>query len=184
MEIKHTPIEGLLEIVPKVYGDSRGWFLELFKEPALSEFVDLPQFPQDNLSYSQKGVVRGLHLQLPPCQQAKLVSVIQGKVLDIVVDLRKNSKTFGESYSTVLDSESHKLLFVPEGFAHGFSAQEDSLFHYKCSSVYNPNYETGIRWDDPELNLDWRVADPILSDKDRQLPLLKDLLAKSVISHE
>lgn len=182
MEIKTTPIEGLLEITPAVYNDNRGWFLELYKNPIFKEINPDLEFVQDNLSFSQKGVIRGLHLQLPPFQQAKLVSVIQGKVLDIVVDLRKGSKTFGHTFSCLLDSKNHKMLFVPEGFAHGFSALEDSLFLYKCTSIYSPGHETGIRWDDPELKLDWQISEPILSDKDRSLPPLQELLIKSVIS--
>lgn len=182
MEITTTPIKGLLEITPKIFKDNRGWFMELFKNPGFVEIDPNINFVQDNLSFSQKGVIRGLHLQLPPFQQAKIVTVLQGRVLDIVVDLRSGSSTFGKSYSCELHSHNHKMLYVPEGFAHGFSALEDSTFYYKCSSVYNPKFETGIRWNDPKLNLDWQISDPILSDKDQQLPTLEELLIKSVIS--
>ncbi|HCM78003.1 MAG TPA: dTDP-4-dehydrorhamnose 3,5-epimerase [Cytophagales bacterium] len=182
MEIKSTPISGLFEITPKVYPDQRGWFYELYKEAAFSEIADSVKFLQENLSFSKKGVLRGLHLQLDPFRQAKLVTVITGKVLDVVVDLRPGSKTFGQVHKCLLDGSSHKSLFVPEGFAHGFSTLEDTHFYYKCSSLYNPKYETGIRWDDPQLKIDWQVSDPILSDKDKLLPTLEELLIKSVIS--
>ena len=183
MEIITTPIEGLLEIKPKVYTDRRGWFLEVFKQPSFQGITQL-NFVQDNLSFSQKGVLRGLHLQLQPFQQAKLVVVLQGEVCDIVVDLRKGSPTFGKSHSCILDSKTHRMLYVPEGFAHGFSALQDSLFLYKCTSVYSPAHETGIRWDDPHLGLDWQITNPILSDKDQELPTFQELLIKSVISPE
>jgi len=182
MQVKTTPIPGLLEITPKVFDDDRGWFLEMYKDQAFDEIGDSTKFVQENLSFSAKGVLRGLHLQLFPFQQAKVVAVIQGKVLDVVVDLRKGSPTFGEFYRCVLDGASHRMLYIPEGFAHGFSALEDSYFFYKCSSVYSPSHETGIRWDDTDLKIDWLLSNPILSEKDRHLPSLKELLIKSVIS--
>lgn len=181
MEIKPTPIIGLFEITPKVFPDSRGWFYELYKEAAFAA-IDPTAFVQENLSFSKKGVIRGLHLQLSPFRQAKIVTVIKGKVLDVVVDLRSGSSTFGDVYKCILDGERHNMLMVPEGFAHGFSALEDSYFFYKCSSVYNPPSETGIRWDDAQLKIDWQVSNPILSEKDKHLPSLEDLLIKSVIS--
>lgn len=182
MEINSTPISGLLELTPKVHLDQRGWFLEIFKEPSFQELSSSIKYVQDNLSYSAKGVIRGLHLQLHPFQQAKVVTVIQGKVLDVVVDLRKGSSTFGKVYSCELSSNNHKLLVIPEGFAHGFSALEDSYFFYKCSSVYSPQHETGIRWDDQQLKVDWQINMPVLSEKDQGLPTLDELLIKSVIS--
>ena len=182
MEVKSTGIEGLYEIIPSVYEDSRGWFQEFYKTTNQKDFGLSNLLVQDNLSFSKKGVVRGLHLQLEPFAQAKLVAVLQGKVLDVVVDLRKESATFGKTYSIVLDSEKHNMLMIPEGFAHGFSALADSLFFYKCSNLYNANFETGIVWNDPQLNIDWQIEHPVLSEKDRQLPLLKDLLGKSLIS--
>lgn len=184
MQIKSTPISGLFEITPKQFSDQRGWFLELFKQINLSEISPNTNYVQDNLSFSKKGVLRGLHLQLDPFQQGKIVTVIQGKVLDVIVDLRKSSTTFGKVYTCVLNSEEHKLLVIPEGFAHGFSALEDSYFFYKCSSIYSPNHETGIRWNDPKLNIDWKLTNPILSEKDEHLPTLDELLIKSVISPE
>ena len=182
MQIKSTPISGLFEITPKKFSDPRGWFLELYKDSIFSEIDPNLKFVQENLSYSHKGVVRGLHLQLAPFQQAKLVTVIHGKVLDLVVDLRTGSPTFGQVYKCVLDSNNYKTLWIPEGFAHGFSALEDSYFFYKCSSVYSPDYETGIRWNDADLNIDWQISNPILSEKDKHLPSLDDLMIKSVIS--
>lgn len=172
----------MLELTPKVHSDPRGWFLEIFKEPTFKEINSTIKYVQDNLSYSAKGIVRGLHLQLKPFEQAKVVTVIHGKVLDVVVDLRKGSSTFGNVYSCELSSSNRKILFIPEGFAHGFSALEDSYFFYKCSSVYSPQHETGIRWDDPQLKIDWRINEPVLSVKDQGLPTLDELLIKSVIS--
>lgn len=182
MEIKPTPIAGLVEIFSPPFQDERGWFMEIYKQGAYSKICPNIKFVQDNLSFSRKGVIRGLHLQLSPFQQAKLVMVIKGSVLDVVVDLRKGSATFGQSYSCQLDDKRHNMLLVPEGFAHGFSALEDSWFYYKCSSEYNPNHETGICWNDPILNIDWKSASPVLSAKDQHLPTLEELLIKSVIS--
>ena len=182
MEIKTTGIDGLLEVYPKVYHDDRGLFVEVFT-PALKAKLGLPlAFVQDNLSFSKKNVVRGLHLQLPPFAQAKLISVIKGSVLDVAVDLRKNSPTFGKSYSVVLDDEKHNMLVIPEGFAHGFAALADSYFFYKCSSAYHPQSETGIIWNDPTLNINWGINSPVVSQKDLQLPSLEEFIRNSVIS--
>jgi dTDP-4-dehydrorhamnose 3,5-epimerase len=182
MQIIKTGIEGLLEIVPEVYHDNRGWFFEFYKqEPFQNQGISY-KFTQENISFSQKGVIRGLHFQLAPWQQAKLVSVLSGKVVDVVVDLRKGSPTFGKTHTCVLDSERHNLLMVPEGFAHGFASLEDSLFLYKSSNVYNRDFESGIRWDDPDLNIQWPLTNPVLSEKDQKLTTLQELLRKSVIS--
>ncbi|MBL7857233.1 MAG: dTDP-4-dehydrorhamnose 3,5-epimerase [Cyclobacteriaceae bacterium] len=182
MEVKQTGIEGLVEIIPDVYPDSRGWFLEFYKESAFHTHGITQRFIQDNQSFTKKGVIRGLHMQLEPYAQAKLVYVISGKVLDVVVDLRRNSKTFGKVFYCELDGEKHNLLFVPEGFAHGFAALEDSIFFYKCSSLYNQQSETGIIWNDKDLKIDWQIENPILSGKDLQLPTFDELLRKSLIS--
>jgi dTDP-4-dehydrorhamnose 3,5-epimerase len=182
MQILKTNMDGLVEIVPQVYQDNRGWFLEFYKEKPFHELGIVDKFTQENISFSKKGVVRGMHFQLPPWQQAKLVSVLQGKVLDVVVDLRKNSPTFGQHHTVVLDSEKHNLLMVPEGFAHGFAALEDSLFLYKNSNTYNRDFECGVLWNDPQLNIKWPFTNPILSEKDEKLPLLEELLRKSLIS--
>jgi dTDP-4-dehydrorhamnose 3,5-epimerase len=181
MEIKTTGFDGLVEIIPTVFSDDRGWFYEFYKEESYRAQNINYRFVQENQSFSKKGVVRGLHMQLAPHSQAKLVTVISGKVLDVVVDLRQKSRTFGQVYYCLLNSENRKLLMIPEGFAHGFAALEDSIFFYKCSCAYNREAEAGIVWNDPDLNIDWRVKDPILSEKDLQLPSLAELLRKSVI---
>lgn len=182
MEVIKTPIEGLIEIIPTVYPDDRGWFYEFYKEDTFHKAGIHYHFPQENQSFSCKGVIRGLHMQLAPYAQAKLVTVITGSVLDVVVDLRAGSPTFGQTWYCLLESRKRNMLMVPEGFAHGFSAQEDSIFFYKCSNVYNKAAEQGIVWNDPQLNIDWRVANPIVSEKDQQLPTLDELIRKSVIS--
>lgn len=156
--------------------------MEMYKQETFSKIQPGIKFVQDNLSFSNKGVIRGLHLQLHPFQQAKLVTVIKGSVLDVVVDLRKGSFSFGQVYSCRLDDKKHNMLLIPEGFAHGFAALEDAWFYYKCSSEYNPACETGICWNDPTLNIDWETLHPVLSAKDQHLPMLEELLIKSVIS--
>jgi dTDP-4-dehydrorhamnose 3,5-epimerase len=182
MQIIKTGIEELLEIVPEVYHDKRGWFLEFYKEEPFHRDGIHYKFTQENISFSQKGVIRGLHFQVAPWQQAKLVSVLSGKVMDVVVDLRKGSPTFGKTHTCLLDSERHNLLMVPEGFAHGFAALEDSLFLYKSSNVYNRDFESGIVWNDPLLNIQWPFENPVLSEKDKMLTTFQELLRKSVIS--
>jgi len=173
-EIKKTPIAGVLEIFPKVFEDERGYFFESFRSDWLEkEGVD-ETWIQDNQSYSQKGTVRGLHFQREPYEQAKLVRVIKGKVLDVVLDLRKGSDTFGFYYSTILDSEKHNLLYIPAGFAHGFSVLEDAIFVYKCSNYYNKNSEGGIIWNDKGLQIDWMVKNPIVSEKDTKWQNLEE----------
>lgn len=182
MQIKSTGIEDLVEIIPTVYHDDRGWFTEMYKEEVFRKHNLHYTFVQENKSYSKKGVIRGLHMQLEPFAQAKLVSVVSGKVLDVVVDLRKGSKTFAKVYYCVLDSVLHNMLMVPAGFAHGFAALEDTIFYYKCTQHYNKASEAGLIWNDPDLNIDWQVAEPIISDKDKQLLTMAELLRKSVIS--
>ena len=182
MQLKETGIDGLVELVPEVYHDARGWFFEFYKESTLRKLGIERNFLQENLSYSKKGVIRGLHFQLPPFAQAKLATVLSGSVLDVVVDLRQGSKTFGEVYECQLDSKRKNMLLVPEGFAHGFAALEDSVFFYKCSNLFNKPSESGILWNDPKLNIQWPVKDPIVSDKDKLLPTFEELLRNSVIS--
>lgn len=183
MEVKETGFEGLLEIIPTIFEDSRGWFFEFYNEDTFSQHNLNYKFVQQNHSFSLKGVIRGLHFQNPPYGQAKLVSILKGKVLDVVVDLRKGSKTFGKVNYCILDSDKRNMLMVPEGFAHGFSALEDSFFAYKCTNIYNREAEGGIVWNDPELNIDWQVERPILSPKDASLPTLTELMRKSLILH-
>lgn len=167
MKVTETGFEGLLDIQPRVFGDDRGYFFESFREDTLADRGIAIDFVQDNQSYSVKGTLRGLHFQKPPFAQAKLVRVITGKVLDVVVDIRPGSPTFGQTYKKVLDASIHNMLLVPAGFAHGFAALEDSIFSYKCSNYYNKESEGGILWNDTQLNIDWEVEDPIISDKDK-----------------
>lgn len=184
MQIIPTPFHGLFEIVPAVFGDDRGWFFEFYRKGNFSAAGIEYEFVQENQSFSKKGVIRGLHFQTGQHAQAKLVSVMHGKVLDVVVDLRPASPTFGKVYYCTLDSERHNMLMVPDGFAHGFSALEDSVFFYKCSKEFNKASEAGIIWNDPELSIDWQVEKPLVSEKDMMLPTLSELLRKSVISRE
>jgi len=182
MQIKTTSFEGLIEIFPDVFADDRGWFYEFYKEETFKKNHLHYTFVQENQSFSKKGVVRGLHFQHPPYAQAKLVTALTGKVLDVVVDLRPTSETFKQTYYCLLESSKRNMLLIPEGFAHGFSALEDSIFFYKCSNVYNRASEAGIRWDDPDLRIEWRVENPIISGKDSELPPLAALLENSLIS--
>lgn len=168
MRIEHTPLEGLLVLRPKVFGDTRGWFLESFNARAFREAtaVDV-DFVQDNESMSQAGVLRGLHYQAAPHAQAKLVRVIRGAVLDVCVDIRAGSPTFGKHFALTLDGEEKAMLYIPAGFAHGFRTLEDgTIFSYKCSAYYHPPSERTIRWNDPALNIDWGIDEPLLSAKD------------------
>ena len=178
MEVIQTPIEGLLVIQPQVFRDARGYFVETYNEQRYREAGITAQFVQDNQSCSSFGVVRGLHFQRPPYTQAKLVCCTQGKVLDVAVDLRHDSPTFGQWYSVELTGENHLQFFIPRGFAHGFSVLSDSAtFTYKCDNLYHPEADGGILLSDPDLNIDWQIPAElrILSDKDKKHPLLKDL---------
>ena len=169
MQIIHTDIEGVVIIEPRVFEDSRGYFLETFSQQRFSESVCNTVFVQDNESKSSYGVVRGLHYQLPPYAQAKLVRVVKGCVLDVAVDLRKGSSTFGKHAAVELSEDNKKQLFIPRGFAHGFAVLSDeAIFQYKCDNYYAPEYEGGIQFDDPELGIDWRIPRDkmILSPKD------------------
>lgn len=158
MEITTTPIAGLLVITPKVFRDDRGYFLETFNIKKLEEAGINTSFVQDNESKSTQGVIRGLHYQLNPYAQGKLVRVIAGTVYDVAVDLRKDSPTFGQWYGVELSGENKKQFYIPRGFAHGFSVlSETAVFAYKCDAYYHPEAERGIRFDDPELNVDWKV---------------------------
>jgi dTDP-4-dehydrorhamnose 3,5-epimerase len=176
-----TGIAGLIQILPKLFPDERGYFVESYRDEWLQNFAPGIEFVQENQSFSRKGVIRGLHFQLPPYEQAKLVRVISGKVLDVVVDLRRESATFSKVYCVVLDAEKQNQLFVPEGFAHGLAALEDSIFFYKCSKVYNKESESGLLWNDPDLKISWPFDAPIISEKDTYLPTLQELIRNSVI---
>jgi dTDP-4-dehydrorhamnose 3,5-epimerase len=173
-EVKNTPIQGVVEIFPRIFPDNRGYFFESFRQDWLEKAGFSEVWVQDNQSFSQKGTVRGLHFQNAPFAQAKLVRVISGKVLDVALDLRKDSPTFGQFYSTILDSEKNNLLYIPAGFGHGFSVLEDAVFVYKCSNYYNKGSEGGILWSDPALGIDWMVDEPIISEKDQVWPTLEE----------
>ena len=168
MQIIYTPIEGLVILEPRIFHDTRGYFYESYNQQKMSELGIDTIFVQDNQSYSQKGVIRGLHFQRPPFAQAKLVRVIKGKVLDVAVDIRKGSPTYGQHYSVLLTGDNHRQFFIPEGFAHGFVALEDnSIFTYKCSQFYHKEAEMSIRYNDPILNIDWGLDKaPIMTEKD------------------
>ncbi|MCO4293466.1 dTDP-4-dehydrorhamnose 3,5-epimerase [Solitalea sp. MAHUQ-68] len=175
MNITKTPIEGLLIIEPRIFNDNRGYFFESYNKSTFNEAGITDEFVQDNQSKSQKGTLRGLHFQAPPFAQGKLVRVIQGKVLDIAVDIRKNSPTFGQHYSIELSAENQLQFWIPAGFAHGFiTLEDDTIFTYKCTNFYNKASEGGIIWNDPDLNIDWGKIDVLVSDKDQILPQLKD----------
>lgn len=177
MEIIKTNIEGLLVIQPRVFADARGFFFESYNEKLYREAgIDI-RFCQDNQSKSGYGVIRGLHYQLNPHSQSKLVSVIQGAVWDVAVDLRKNSPTFGQWYGVELTEENHTQFLIPQGFAHGFSVlSETAVFSYKCDDFYNPALERGIMFNDPALAIDWKIpaGKEIISDKDMKHPLFAD----------
>lgn len=179
MKLIKTHIEGVTVIEPKVFSDSRGCFFESFSERDFAEEVGPVRFVQDNESRSVYGVIRGLHFQKPPHAQAKLVRVVKGKVLDVAVDLRKDSPTFGQHVAMELSDANRRQMFIPRGFAHGFSVlSEEAVFQYKCDSYYAPESEGSLAWNDPDLNIDWNVpaGSEILSDKDRMSPRLKDII--------
>ena len=178
MNIIETEIQGVYIIEPKVFGDSRGYFFESFSKKEFESKVGPVEFVQDNESKSCYGVVRGLHFQKPPHAQAKLVRVVKGMVLDVAVDLRKDSPTYGRHVAVELSEDNHRQVFIPKGFAHGFSVlSEEAVFQYKCDDYYAPETEGAVAWNDSELNIDWRIpADMmILSEKDKRHPELKDL---------
>ena len=169
-------LPGLVIIEPRVFPDSRGFFMESFKESDFLKAGIDARFVQDNHSLSSKNVVRGLHFQLPPAAQAKLVRVVRGAVWDVAVDLRKGSSSFGRWHGLELSENNLRMLYIPEGFAHGFiSLMDNTHLLYKCSSEYNPSYDSGIRWDDPEISISWPAASPLVSEKDAVLPLLSQI---------
>ncbi len=179
MEFRKTSIEGLIEIYPKIFGDARGHFFESYRQDLFAQNGIPFQFVQDNQSFSTAGVLRGLHFQNPPFAQGKLVRVITGKVIDIAVDIRPGSPTFGKYEKFVLDATLQNMVYIPEGFAHGFAALEDSVFAYKCTNNYNKASEGGIIWNDPDLNIDWGIESPNVSEKDLELPTFKNLFSKN-----
>jgi dTDP-4-dehydrorhamnose 3,5-epimerase len=179
MQVIDTEIRGLKILLPKKIGDNRGFFSEVFNERLLADAGITTRFVQDNHSLSaEKGVVRGLHYQLPPMAQDKLLRVVHGRILDIAVDIRRHSPTFGQSVSVILSAENWKQLYVPSGFAHGFVTLEPNTeVLYKVTNYYSPQHERGILWNDPDLEIDWGIdpASAILSPRDRVHPLLKEV---------
>lgn len=178
MEFRKTSIEGLIEICPKIFGDARGHFFESYREDLFAQNGIPSRFVQDNQSFSTAGVLRGLHFQHEPFAQGKLVRVVVGKVIDVAVDIRPDSPTFGKYERFILDASLQNMVYIPEGFAHGFAALEDSIFSYKCTNNYNKASEGGIIWNDTELNIDWKIENPNVSEKDLELPTFKELFSK------
>lgn len=176
MQVEKLDIEGLLLIHPRVFEDGRGYFYESYSKSKYAANGIPENFVQDNLSKSSKGVVRGLHFQNPPYEQGKLVSVLKGAVLDVAVDIRKNSPTYGQHYAIELSEHNKLQFYIPPGFAHGFTTLEDNtIFAYKCTNEYHKASEGSIRWDDEVLNIQWGLNHPIVSDKDREAPLFSEL---------
>lgn len=195
MEIIKTALEGVVIIRPKIFGDARGYFFESFNQKGFTEKVlgieynpdDRTLFLQDNESKSSYGVVRGLHFQKPPYAQAKLIRVIKGKVLDVAVDIRKGSSTYGKHVAVELSGENHEQLYIPRGFAHGFSVlSEEAILQYKCDNLYAPQAEGAIIWNDPDLAIDWKLdaEDVLLSEKDKMHQQLKDIGSPFVYGEE
>lgn len=177
MKIIETNIKEVVIIEPKIFNDKRGYFFESYSQKQINENIQNLSFVQDNESKSCYGVLRGLHFQKPPFAQSKLVRVIKGAVLDVAVDIRKGSPTFGQHVAIELTEDNHYQLFIPRGFAHGFSVlSKDVIFQYKCDNFYSPKHEGAIAWNDPNLNIDWRIPtnEIILSEKDKHHPKLKD----------
>lgn len=180
MNVVKTPIDGLLIIEPRVFHDARGYFVETYNEQRYREAGVDAMFVQDNQSCSTYGVVRGLHFQKPPYTQAKLVSCTKGRVLDVAVDLRKESPTYGKWFSVELSEENHRQFYIPRGFAHGFSVlSEQAVFTYKCDNLYHPEAEGGLLLSDPDVAIDWQVPEDkrVISEKDTKHPLFKDLVS-------
>ncbi|MBQ2460350.1 MAG: dTDP-4-dehydrorhamnose 3,5-epimerase [Bacteroidaceae bacterium] len=178
MEVTKTSIDGLLVLQPRVFRDQRGYFFESFSQREFDEKVAPIRFVQDNESMSQRGVVRGLHYQRAPYTQTKLVRCVRGAVLDVAVDIRKGSPTYGQHVAVELTEENQLQFFIPKGFAHGFAVlSETAVFEYKCDEFYHPESEAGVSIMDPSLGIDWRtpLAEAILSEKDTRLPLLRDI---------
>lgn len=177
MEYIETPIKGVFVIEPRVFNDARGYFFEAFKQQEFDAHIGHVDFVQDNESMSSRGVLRGLHYQKGDCSQAKLVRVIKGRVLDVAVDIRRSSPTFGQHVMVELSDENKRQFFIPRGFAHGFLVLSDeAIFTYKVDNVYAPQAEAGICWNDPALGIEWPIdpKDVVTSEKDLKAPLLKD----------
>lgn len=184
MKVEKTALEGVLTIEPDVFADNRGSFMELFQAGRYQEMLGLSadeHFVQDNFSISKKGTIRGLHYQAPPFAQGKLVSVLCGRVLDVAVDIRTGSPTYGQHVAVELSGDNHRQLWVPQGFAHGFVVlEDDTFFLYKCTNVYSREHDRGVLWNDPTLGITWGVENPIVSEKDQQHPLLQHIVQEFV----
>ena len=179
MEVIKTAIEGVYVIEPKVFGDARGYFFESYSQKKFDELICSIRFVQDNESKSKYGVLRGLHYQLSPFAQSKLVRCVFGEVLDVAVDIRKNSPTFGKHVAVELSADNKRQLFIPKGFAHGYAVlSEEAIFQYKCDEFYHPEAEGGIAWNDPTIGIDWKlpIDDIILSDKDGMHNTLNEII--------
>ena len=178
MNVIKTKIEGVVIIEPRVFRDDRGYFFESFSQQRFNELVAPVTFVQDNESRSTYGVLRGLHFQKPPYAQSKLVRVVKGVVLDVAVDLRKDSPTFGQYEQVLLSEDNKRQFFIPQGLAHGFVVlSPEAVFQYKCDNYYAPQAEGSVRWDDPQININWQLpwGDILLSEKDKKAPLLAEL---------
>jgi dTDP-4-dehydrorhamnose 3,5-epimerase len=180
MKLIETKIKDLYILEPRVFGDDRGYFFESFNSQTFQELIgEEVEFVQDNQSMSGENIVRGLHFQNPPFAQGKLVRVIKGEVIDVAVDIRKDSPTYGEHVSVRLSGENNRMFWIPPGFAHGFSSlEEGTIFSYKCTNYYSKESEGSVAWDDPELNINWGVENPIISEKDQESRLFRDLKSK------
>lgn len=175
MEVRTCKLKDVLIINPKVFGDERGYFLESFNQERYQKHLGNIEFVQDNESLSSKGVIRGMHFQKPPHSQGKLVRVIKGAVLDVILDIRKDSPTYGQHECIELTEENKTQVWIPPGFAHGFETLKDqTIFSYKCTKLYNVESEGSIFWKDPDLNISWQSTNPIISDKDQQQNLFKN----------
>ena len=177
MNLIKTTFDGLVILKPTVFNDHRGYFMESYNQKKINKLLGNINLVQDNESHSFRGVLRGLHFQKPPFAQAKLVRCIEGKVLDVVLDIRKNSKTYGQHFTTELSGENKKQVFIPRGFAHGFLVlSESAIFAYKVDNTYAPEHDAGIRWNDPILNIPWGLSESevLVSMKDAQLPFFTE----------
>ena len=179
MEVIKTNFEGLLIMQPKVFQDDRGYFFEYFRKEVFEKFNFTFEFVQSNESKSNKDVLRGLHFQNPPYDQGKLVRVVKGGIRDVVLDIRLSSATFGRWFSCELNEINKTILWIPPGFAHGFlTLRDDTIFQYECTNYYHKESEGSIRWNDPTLNIDWKISNPIISEKDKIAPFFKNFVSR------
>jgi len=179
MEVTKTNFDGLLIMQSRIFKDDRGYFFEYFRKDVLKDYGVNVEFVQSNESQSQKNVLRGLHFQNPPFEQGKLIRVVKGAVLDVSLDIRKSSPNYGQWFAYELNEVNKTILWIPPGFAHGFlTLADNTIFQYECTNYYHKDSEGSIRWNDPTINIDWKIGDPIISDKDKFAPLFKDFVTK------